>query len=344
MFEKLVKWSHENYHDLPWRRDRNLYTTLVSEIMLQQTTVATVLNHYDRFLKKYPTVKKLAAASEEDVCLAWQGLGYYRRARNLRNAAVDIVEKYQGKFPQEVEELKKIKGIGDYTAGAIVAIGDNRKALAIDANIERVLSRIYGLKGEKGPKLHKKLYELFDSEVAKHAKKVGFRNFNEALMDLGRTFCQARKVSCEVCPMAKKCMALKKGKPLEYPVKLETKVKKYFELDLLRIVVKRGSKLLGYEKAKDKWLNGQVEIPTFVINSEDEKLSQYPQLKKDIEIGDLPVIKTSITKYKIKNYIVQMSEPQFKKHFSIKEYSFHQNDEKTHFSSASKKCIQKTLK
>ena len=218
MNKQLLQWSDSQYCDLPWRKNRTLYTTLVSEIMLQQTSVTTVKKHFDRFLKKFSNIGSLAKASEEEVMLAWQGLGYYRRARNLKKAAETIHKDYKGEFPKKFEELIQIPGIGHYTASALIAIGRNEKAIALDANLERVFARFYGIQEEKGPKLQKKLYQLFEEgKIAKEIKTLGARSLNEALMDLGRVFCQAKKAECLICPLQKKCIATKTKNPLSYP-------------------------------------------------------------------------------------------------------------------------------
>ena len=194
----LIKWSCSHYGHLPWRQSRSLYSTLVSEIMLQQTTVGTVLNHYHRFLKRFPSIKSLAMACEEDVLIEWKGLGYYRRAKNLRKACIHLWENYRGQIPLDFEKLIAIPGIGEYTANALLAIGGNKKTIALDANLERVIARLYGIKEKKGPKLLKHIYALFDDDkIFSHdPQKVSFRHLNEALMDLGRTYCQSRKTRC----------------------------------------------------------------------------------------------------------------------------------------------------
>jgi len=329
MFKKLIDWSLNQHNHLPWREDRSLYKTLVSEIMLQQTTVSTVLNHYERFLKQYPNSKKLSQSTEEEICMAWKGLGYYRRARNLRKAAIDIEDKFKGQIPLDLEELVSISGIGEYTANAIIGIGADQKALAIDANLERVLSRLYMIEEEKGPKLQKKIKNLFnDGKIVKEMGKFSARNINEALMDLGRVFCQARKASCDLCPMSKKCLAFKEKRALDFPmVKESSAKKKMFELDLLRVVVKKSNKVLAYKKDETKWLSGQLEVPTLILKSEDKKLSQYPKTTKEVTLKGLKKFKTSITKYKINNYILEMSEKEFKDKF-VDEF---RKDEKCKF-------------
>jgi A/G-specific adenine glycosylase len=344
----LINWSHEQYSHLPWRQKRSLYTTLVSEIMLQQTTVGTVLSRFGPFIKKYPTVKSLAKASEKDVCAAWEGLGYYRRARNLRKAAITIVEDYGGEFPSDITELKKIPGIGDYTANAIKAIGMNEHALGVDANLERVLARYYGLKEEKGLKLHKKIKTLFsDHKIIQNLDKLGSRNAHEALMDLGRVYCQAKRADCHLCPLKKKCVArLEEGSPLDYPVISEALKKSKsikHEVTLLRILVKRGRKYVGHERLKSQWLQGQIELPTFILQSTDEKLKQYPILENVDLDKNLPLVKSAITKYKISNIVLKMTKSEFDdflaEHSLIKgDYSYFDVDT-SHFSTTSKKVM-----
>lgn len=339
MFKKLIQWSLKEFSHLPWRKKRSLYTTLVSEIMLQQTTVSTVLKHYPDFIKKYPTLKSLASLSEEEICVAWKGLGYYRRARNLRKAVIEINRK--GKFPKTLKELKEIPGIGDYTASALLAMGKDEDAIAIDANLERVLARIYGIKEKKGPKLHKKIREVVGNDLEKYSA----REINEALMDLGRVYCQARKADCLICPMKSNCVATKKN-PLEFPEPMKAKgTTKYYDLHLARFVVIHRNKVLGVIKDEDKWLSGQVEIPTFIINSEDKDLDQYPRLRKTKIATADGVIKSSITKYRISNSFWVVSKAEFEAiSGTSKGYKYFMLDRQNgNFSTTTLKILNKVL-
>ena len=264
--------------------------------MLQQTTVGTVLNHFEKFLKKFPTIESLAAASEDELAVEWKGLGYYRRARNLKNGAEEICQKYAGVVPVDRESLIGLKGIGDYTADALIAIGANKKAIAVDANIERVVARLYCLEEEKGVKLQKKIRVLFHSKKIFPEINNEFRALNEALMDLGRVYCQSRKAYCEQCPVNNSCQSYAQKVSLEYP-KLsakETQKKKnagLSTLSLLRIVVFKKNKVLVYKKPKGSWLENQWEVPTYIYDSSDKELKQYPwyhqcltaKERKDIE-------------------------------------------------------------
>ncbi len=346
MKKSLYDWSTKEYSHLPWRKERTLYRTLVSEIMLQQTNVSTVLKHFDRFLKVFPNVKSLAKASEEEVCSHWQGLGYYRRARNLRKAAVSIVEDFKGKFPEHFDDLISIPGIGAYTANAIIAIGRNEPALALDANLERVFARVFGIDIDKGPKLLKEIQSR-EEQILKEfkLKKYGARVINESLMDLGRVYCQAKKADCLICPIKEKCHVFIEGKnPLDFP-KIKKKEKKMYELKLLRVIVTNKDEVIGYEKNGEEWLSGQIEIPTFILFSEDKTLKQYPLVsfeKHEEEIS----LKTAITKYKITNYVAKLSKKEFNLLLktnglsSTRYHSYKLDPEAVHFSTATLKSFR----
>lgn len=316
MFKNLIDWSQKEFRHLPWRKTRSLYGTLVSEIMLQQTTVSTVLNHFELFINTFPSTKELSQASEEEVCVAWKGLGYYRRAKNLRKAAICIEKDHKGKIPKTYSKLIEIDGVGVYTANAILSIGLKKNALPLDANLERVLSRIFAISGDKGPKHQKKIYQLYeDEEILKKGNNFCPRKLSEALMDLGRVFCQSRNTRCEICPMHGKCKAFELGKPLEFAKALDKK-KQFFDLKLLRVVVKRENKIFGVRKKESEWLAGQIELPTFVLETEDKSLNQYPMLKgRKPNITKLKNFKTNITKYKILNYIWEIDEKDWEKKF-----------------------------
>lgn len=339
----LIQWSQSQFTDLPWRKNRSLYGTLVSEIMLQQTTVGTVKNHYERFLKRFPTLKSLAEATEEELIVAWKGLGYYRRARNLKKIAESLFRDHEGEFPHDIEHLMEIPGIGPYTANAIVGIGMDKRALAVDANLERVIARLYGIKLPKGVKLQKEISAQFTAKKI-FTEKVSFRALNESLMDLGRTFCQARKASCELCPLKKDCKAFASGKPLSFPVDtLNKKIKDDHELHLLRICVIKNGKILAYKKSEKEWLAGQYEVPTFILSTTDEKLSQYPKLETTLKAEFS--FTTGITKYKIKNSVCLLSEKEFKKLAFPSKIEWRQmNSDSSNFSTATLKAMAKLSK
>lgn len=322
MNKKLIEWSKSEFNDLPWRKNRSLYGTLVSEIMLQQTTVSTVINHYDRFMNTYPTPFDFAKTTEEELLISWKGLGYYRRARNLKKACIEICEKYDGNIPLDYEKLIQIPGIGDYTANAILAIGNNESTLALDANLDRVIARLYGLKSEKGLKLNKEIKDLFNrKKICTTIEEFGGRSFNEALMDLGRHYCQAKKANCMFCPLNKECYAYKENTVLEYPVFKKVKKEK-FNLTVLRLIIKNNkNEYLVYKKASNQWLSGQYEVPTFILSTDDSLLEQYPRISGSFDF--LPEFKTAITKYSIINKVLWLDREEFKKlNLKIENYTW----------------------
>jgi len=340
-WDALIHWSQSEFSHLPWRKHRTLYRTLVSEIMLQQTTVSTVLNHFERFCATFPDLPALARASEEELLVAWKGLGYYRRARSLKAIAEALHADHGGEFPHDLEALMQIKGIGPYTANALVGIGMDRPALAVDANLERVLARLLGLPTPKGLKLQKQLAQLFLEKKIFPKKALSPRALNEALMDLGRTICQARRAACELCPLKRECLAHKSGRPLSFP--RETGEKKAraqeHEVTLARFVVRRGDEVLCYQKAAGEWLAGQWELPTLTLESSDASFAQYAALEQKLELADHPVVVTGITKYKIRNVVVSLGERELRRIFKRELAWRHASDAAANLSTASQKCL-----
>lgn len=210
----LLAWYRARRRDLPWRRTRDPYAIWVSEIMLQQTRVETVIPFYERFLDRFPTVDALARAREEDVLAAWSGLGYYRRARGLHAAASIVAREHAGSFPEEPEKLRALPGIGEYTAAAIASIAFDREAAAVDGNVVRVLGRIHGLRGSRDSAGLKR-----DVTRVAHALARGPSpgDWTQALMELGAVVCLPRDPKCGECPVARSCDARRSGDPSRYP-------------------------------------------------------------------------------------------------------------------------------
>lgn len=194
--QRLLAWYDRNRRDLPWRRDRDPYRVWLSEIMLQQTRVSAVLGHYRRFLRRFPTVQKLASAREPAVLAAWSGLGYYRRARMMHAAAKAIVKQHGGRFPGGVQELRSLPGVGRYTAAAIASIVFDAPAAVVDGNVERVLGRVFG-SGLTGEGFWQTAQALLS------CKRPG--DFNQAMMELGATVCLPRQPRCSACPVFGLC-------------------------------------------------------------------------------------------------------------------------------------------
>jgi len=206
--EHLLRWYDEHARTLPWRGIHNAYHTWVSETMLQQTRVETVLSYYDRFISRFPTVEALAAAPEDEVLKLWEGLGYYRRARNLHKGARQVAEEFGGVMPCDVKELLKISGIGEYTAGAIASIAYDQPVPAVDGNVIRVVSRVRGIRENVGiPSVKRQITQAAAELVPQ--ERPG--DFNQAMMDLGATICVPGTPSCEKCPVAEWCDACREG-------------------------------------------------------------------------------------------------------------------------------------
>lgn len=214
---KLLKWFKQyGRHDLPWQKKITLYRIWISEIMLQQTQVTTVIPYYHRFIKHFPTISKLANASLDEVLSLWAGLGYYARAKNLYNAANIIKSKHKGKFPTQFEDILALPGIGRSTAGALLSIGLKKPYPILDGNVKRVLSRHFAIPGwPNDPKTAEKLWAI--SEQLTPAKDPN--HYTQAIMDLGATVCTRSKPNCSLCPVEKTCQAKKNNTIAHYPGK-----------------------------------------------------------------------------------------------------------------------------
>lgn len=252
----LLKWFRANARDLPWRKNRTPYAVWVSEIMLQQTQVATVIPYFNRFMKRFPTVEKLARAKQDTVLKHWEGLGYYSRGRNLHKAAKLIVSNYGGQLPDTLDELQKIPGIGRYTAGAIASIAFNRPAPTLDGNVIRVLCRLFCIEGNpKDDTTKKKLWQLAETMV--HTKRPG--DFNEAMMELGAMVCTPQNPSCLICPLQKHCCAMKTDRQHELPVRQKQKRLPHYTI-VVGIVFK-DDKILIDKRKQNALLGGLWEFP-----------------------------------------------------------------------------------
>jgi A/G-specific adenine glycosylase len=219
MREALLDWYARHKRDLPWRQNHDAYRVWVSEIMLQQTRVAAVLEHYRIFLEAFPTVAALADAPVERVLALWSGLGYYRRARMLHAAAKFVVQEFGGKIPRDVEGLRKLPGVGRYTAAAIASIAHGEAAAVVDGNVERVLSRMDGQPRDDGSAWHR-AQELLDP------RHPG--DWNQAMMELGATICTPKNPQCLVCPVRRWCLAPGEGTREPHAVRKRVRMARAF--------------------------------------------------------------------------------------------------------------------
>lgn len=219
----LIDWYHQNKRNLPWRNSRNPYFIWLSEVILQQTRVDQGTAYYYKFTDRYPTVSDLATAPEEDVMLSWQGLGYYSRARNLHAAAKSVMAEHKGEFPKTYQDIRSLKGVGDYTAAAVASIAYDLPHAAVDGNVNRVVARLFEV--EENPLLppgKRKIQEI--SNMLLDTANPG--TYNQAMMELGATVCKPRNPACGNCPLNQYCQAFASGRQHDFPVKGEkTKVK-----------------------------------------------------------------------------------------------------------------------
>ncbi len=261
----LLAWYDRHHRDLPWRISPSAakrgvkpdpYYIWMSEVMLQQTTVAAVKAYFAKFIARWPTVNDLAEAQNEDVMAAWAGLGYYARARNLKKCAEAVAFEHGGIFPDTEEGLRALPGIGDYTSAAVAAIAFNRPAAVMDGNVERVISRLYAIEaplpGSK-PQMKAKVGELTPVD------RPG--DFAQAMMDLGATICTPKRPTCALCPFNDVCLALASDEPERFPIKAAKKAKPV-RLGAAFIAVDRDGQLLLRKRVESGLLGGMTEVPT----------------------------------------------------------------------------------
>lgn len=255
----LVQWYRRHRRDLPWRRTHDPYAVWVSEIMLQQTTVATVIPYYERFLKRFPKVQTLAEADEEEVLKLWSGLGYYSRARNLHKSARILCwanTRFAPALPNTVEKLMSLPGIGRYTAGAIASIAFGRRAALLDGNVVRVLSRRFAIRQDPKSAAGQKIFWK-RAEDSLPSENVG--DFNQALMELGATVCLPENPSCVRCPIRDGCQARRSGRPEAFP-KGKKKIQ-YLDVKMSAAVVQEDHRFLMIRRPAKGLLKGMWEFP-----------------------------------------------------------------------------------
>lgn len=249
--KNLLKW-YEQYgrHDLPWQKNQTPYRVWISEIMLQQTQVTTVIPYYARFMARFPDVKTLAAAPEDDVLAHWSGLGYYARARNIHKSAQIVVQNHHGKFPTTVEAMSELPGIGKSTAGAIISFSQQEKAVILDGNVKRVLSRYFAIEKPVNQKdTVDEMWLLADKLTPE--KKAS--EYNQAIMDLGATLCTRSKPRCGDCPVAKNCKAHQLNQPTFYPVKTVKKARPLKKTQMMILHNAKNEIVLMKRESKGIW-------------------------------------------------------------------------------------------
>jgi A/G-specific adenine glycosylase len=266
--DALLRWYRASRRDLPWRRTRDPYAIWISEAMLQQTRVETVVPYWERFLARFPTLRDLAEAPPDDVLGAWAGLGYYSRARNLQRAAREVLERFGGALPEEPEELESLPGIGRYTAGAVASIAFDRPAPVVDGNVARVLARLHGIRDDVGSAAGKeRLWQEAAALVAGEAPG----DLNQALMELGATLCLPRAPRCGDCPVAGPCAARAAGNAELLPVKAPKRAPR--ELEGVAALVLRDGKALAVRRPPRGLLGGLWDLPGADLAPGEEPLA-----------------------------------------------------------------------
>jgi A/G-specific adenine glycosylase len=274
----LISWFEKEQRDLPWRKDRDPYKIWVSEIMLQQTRVETVIPYFHQFIEQFPTLEALADADEEKVLKAWEGLGYYSRVRNLHAAVKEVKERYGGKVPNRAEEFSKLKGVGPYTTGAVLSIAYGVPEPAVDGNVMRVLSRIF-LIWEDIAKVRTR--KLFEEIVRAIIDKENPSYFNQALMELGALICIPGNPACLLCPVQAHCRAFHEGVQAELPVK--TKKAKIKEVPIVAAVIEdETGKVLIHKRDNEGLLANLWEFP----NCEILPLAENPKTQLETFLNE----------------------------------------------------------
>jgi A/G-specific adenine glycosylase len=260
----LLEWhARHGRHDLPWQHDRTPYRVWISEIMLQQTQVATVLPYYERFMSRFADVLALADAPIDDVLHLWTGLGYYARARNLHRAAIRIRDEFSGEFPRTFEEVASLPGIGRSTAGAILALSRGERFPILDGNVKRVVSRFFGVQGDLAERAAtEKLWRLSDSCTPSEQVEV----YTQAIMDVGATVCTRRKPLCTYCPLAERCFARRTGKQHKIPAPRQAKARRSRHVFMLVALREDSSVLLERRPDSGVW-GGLWCLPEFATES-----------------------------------------------------------------------------
>ncbi|PLX92426.1 MAG: A/G-specific adenine glycosylase [Desulfuromonas sp.] len=272
----LLDWYGQAGRDLPWRQTRDPYRIWLSEIMLQQTTVAAVIGYYQRFLENFPTVEHLAAAPQEAVIDLWAGLGYYARARNLHAAAQRVVEDFAGSFPAEIDELMSLPGVGRSTAGAISSLAFERRAPILDGNVRRILCRLFAWQdAPRSSRAEKQLWLWAD--LLTPGQQV--HDYTQAIMDLGATVCTPRSPDCESCPLSSFCQARRQGIEQELPLKPKRK-KVPVRTEAALLICRDGSYFVRRRQASGL-LGGLWEFPTISVPEGKPPEQQAAQLLRD---------------------------------------------------------------
>ena len=290
----LLDWFDRHRRDLPWRRSRDPYAIWVSEVMLQQTQVSTVIPYWRRFLERFPAVESLARAELPEVLALWRGLGYYARARNLHRAAKEIVSRHGGALPTRARELLALPGFGRYTAGAVASIAFGEAAPLVDGNVARVLARLFEVEGAPGDRAREQRLWALAAELVDGARPG---DFNQALMELGATLCGSNDPSCASCPIRDRCRALGSGRVRELPPPRVRPAKRPLRMAIG--VWRRGEALLLARRAERGLFGGLWELPAVEVGADGDRRAvtrAFRPLLGAVTIGEaLGTVKRTLT-------------------------------------------------
>lgn len=288
---RLLAWYGRHARQLPWRRNRDPYAVWVSEIMLQQTQVGTVTDYFDRFLERFPAIESLAVADEHDVLRLWEGLGYYRRARQLHRAAKILLAEHRGQFPRDPEAVRKLPGVGRYTAGAILSIAFDAREPILEANTLRLFSRLLAFEGDpRNTEGQQLLWAMAESVLPRR----GAGRLNQALMELGATVCVNRTPSCDDCPVAMLCRANRQGCQSKIP-----RSKPKPPLEAVReasVLVRRGPKVLLLRWPEGHRWAGLWDFPRFPICAEPPAALHRELVKNVLALTGVAIVPQALVK------------------------------------------------
>lgn len=305
---RLLNWYNIHKRILPWRDHPDPYAVWVSEIMLQQTRVETVIPYFQKWMKLFPTIKKLANADEQDVLNAWEGLGYYSRARNLHKAAKIVAEKFKGELPRSLEDLRSLPGVGKYTVGAIASMAFGMDEATLDGNLRRVFSRLFDVKEfADSPSGEKILWELARENLPKG--KAG--DYNQALMDVGATICLPKNPRCLLCPLMEICEARKNGTQEIRPV-LKPKKESPHYIQVAAVIIKNGKVLLSQRPADGllgnmwEFPNARLAQPAVLGGVNDRELAKSLKAQTKIQVKKkeaIGIVSHAYTHFKVTEYV-----------------------------------------
>lgn len=302
--QDLLSWYSRHKRDLPFRRTRDPYRIWLSEIMLQQTTISAVIPYYKRFLQRFPTLKSVAQASEQELLSLWQGLGYYSRVRNFQKACLQVLGEFDGRIPQTAAELKCLKGIGDYTAAAIASICFDEAVAVVDGNVKRVVARLTAYNKDIATA---KATAYFKTTTSQLLAKKQPGNFNQAMMELGAMVCRPKAPLCLLCPVQKHCASFGKNPEL-LPVKAKTN---FITVDYHALLIARNNKILLKKPAANNLIANMWELPTHHEPNTSPETSWEKIFGKTPSLMRVGTVKHSITNKKITTHVYRIAVPEF---------------------------------